>query len=151
MSLLLAVDVGNTNVVLGIFDLAQGPDAPLLHSWRLATSRERTVDEYGLSALALMRHQGIEASQIKHVAISCVVPPLHPVLMSLAKTFFHVDAFYVEPGVKTGVKVLIDNPSELGADRLVNAVAGIEKYGAPHIVVDFGTATTLDVVNAKRE
>lgn len=151
MSLLLAVDVGNTNVVLGIYDLTQGPDAPLICSWRLATSRERTVDEYGLSALALMRHQGIEAKQIKHVAISCVVPPLHPVLMSLSKAYFGVDAFYVEPGVKTGVKVLIDNPAELGADRLVNAVAGIEKFGAPLIVVDFGTATTFDVINAKKE
>jgi type III pantothenate kinase len=151
MSLLLAVDVGNTNVVLGVYDLAQGPEAPLVCSWRLATSRERTVDEYGLSILALMRHQGIEAGQIRHVAISCVVPPLHPVLMSLSRSFFGVEAFYVEPGVKTGVKVLIDNPSELGADRLVNAVAGIEKYGAPLIVVDFGTATTFDVVNAKKE
>ena len=151
MSLLLAVDVGNTNVVLGIFDLTKGPDAPLVVSWRLATSRERTIDEYGLSTLALMRHHGIEASQIKHVAISCVVPPLHPVLMGLAKTYFDVDAFYVEPGVKTGVKVLIDNPAELGADRLVNAVAGIEMFGAPLIVVDFGTATTFDVINAKKE
>ncbi len=151
MSLLLAVDVGNTNVVLGIYDLSKGPDSPLVCSWRLATSRERTADEYGVSALALMRHQGIEAGQIKHVAISCVVPPLHPILMSLAKNYFGVDAFYIEPGVKTGVKVLIDNPAELGADRLVNAVAGIEKYGAPLIVVDFGTATTFDVVNAKKE
>ena len=151
MSLLLAVDVGNTNVVLGIYDLSKGPDSPLVCSWRLATSRERTVDEYGVSALALMRHQGIEASQIKHVAISCVVPPLHPILMSLASIYFGVEAFYVEPGVKTGVKVLIDNPAELGADRLVNAVAAIEAYGAPIIVVDFGTATTFDVVNAKRE
>jgi type III pantothenate kinase len=151
MSLLLAVDVGNTNVVLGVFDLAKGPHAPLVCSWRLATSRERTIDEYGVSTLALMRHQGIEASQIKQVAISCVVPPLHPVLMGLAKAYFGVDAFYVEPGVKTGVKVLIDNPAELGADRLVNAVAGIEMFGAPLIVVDFGTATTFDVINLKKE
>jgi len=151
MNLLLAVDVGNTNVVLGIFDLAQGLEAPLLHSWRLATSRERTVDEYGLSALALMRHQGIEASQIKQVAVSCVVPPLHPAMMSLSRRFFGVEAFYVEPGVKTGVKVLIDNPAELGADRLVNAVAGIERFGAPLIVVDFGTATSFDVINARKE
>ena len=149
MSLLLAVDVGNTYVVLGIFDLTKGPDGPLVCSWRLATSRERTIDEYGLSTLALMRHHGIEAGQIKHVAISCVVPPLHPVLMGLAKTYFDVDAFYVEPGVKTGVKVLIDNPAELGADRLVNAVAGIEMFGAPLIVVDFGTATTFDVISAE--
>ena len=151
MSLLLAIDVGNTNVVLGIFDLTQGPDSPLVCSWRLATSRERTVDEYGLSALALMRHQGIEAGQIQHVAISCVVPPLHPVLMSLSRNYFGVEAFYVEPGVRTGMKVLIDNPAELGADRLVNAVAGIEKFGAPLIIVDFGTATSYDVVNAKKE
>lgn len=151
MSLLLAIDVGNTNVVLGIFDLAQGPDAPMVCSWRLATSRERTVDEYGLSALALMRHQGIEPREIKHVAISCVVPPLHPVLMTLARKFFGVEAFYVEPGVKTGVKVLIDNPAELGADRLINAVAGIEKYGAPLIIVDFGTATSYDVINGRKE
>jgi len=151
MSLLLAVDVGNTNVVLGIFDLAKGEQAPLVCSWRLATSRERTVDEYGLSVLALMRHQNIEARQIKQVAISCVVPPLHPVLMGLAKRYFGVDAFYVEPGVKTGVKVLIDNPTELGADRLVNSVAGIEQFGVPLILADFGTATTFDVINAKRE
>ncbi len=151
MSLLLAVDVGNTNVVMGIYDLAQGLHAPLVCSWRLATSRERTVDEYGLSALALLRHRGIEASQIKHVAISCVVPPLHPILMALSQVYFGVEAFYVEPGVKTGVKVLLDTPSELGADRLVNAVAGIELYGAPLIVVDFGTATTFDVVNARKE
>ena len=151
MSLLLAVDVGNTNVVLGIFDLAKGPEAPLVCSWRLATSRERTVDEYGVSALALMRHQGIEPTDIKQVAVSCVVPPLHPVLMSLSRRFFGVDAFYVEPGVKTGVKVLIDNPAELGADRLVNAVAGIEKFGAPLIVVDFGTATSFDVINDRKE
>ena len=151
MSLLLAVDVGNTNVVLGIFDLAQGEKAPLVCSWRLATSRERTVDEYGLSLLALLRHQGIEPQQIQQVAISCVVPPLHPVLMSLAKRYFGVEAFYVEPGVKTGVKVLIDNPAELGADRLVNTVAGIEQFGAPLILADFGTATTFDVINAKQE
>ncbi len=151
MSLLLAVDVGNTNIVLGVFDLSKGPKAPLIHSWRLATSRERTTDEYGLSTLALFRHQGLEASQIKHMVVSSVVPPLHPVLESWARTYFGVDPLWIEPGVKTGLKVLIDNPAELGADRLVNAVAGIEKYGAPLIVVDFGTATTFDVVNGQKE
>lgn len=151
MSLLMAVDVGNTNVVLGLFDLSQGAKAPLLCSWRLATSRERTVDEYGLSTLALLRHRGIEASEVRHVAISSVVPPLHPVLDAWARVYFGVEAFWVEPGIKTGLKIAIDNPAELGADRLVNAVAGIETYGAPLICVDFGTATTFDVVNAKKE
>ncbi|HJW09965.1 MAG TPA: type III pantothenate kinase [Holophagaceae bacterium] len=151
MSLLLAVDVGNTNIVLGIFDLSKGPSSPLLCSWRLATSRERTADEYGLSTLALLRHRGIEAAQVKHIAISSVVPPLHPVLDGWARRYFDTEAFWVEPGIRTGLKVVIDNPAELGADRLVNAVAGLERFGAPLIVVDFGTATTFDVVNAKKE
>lgn len=151
MSLLLAVDVGNTNIVLGIFDLSKGPKSPLICSWRLATSRERTVDEYGLSTLALLRHRGIEAQDIGRIAISSVVPPLHPVLEGWARAYFNVNPFWIEPGIKTGLKVAIDNPAELGADRLVNAVAGLEAYGAPLIAVDFGTATTFDVVNAKRE
>jgi type III pantothenate kinase len=151
MSLLLAVDVGNTNIVLGVFDLSKGPQAALIHSWRLATSRERTVDEYGLSSFALMRHFGLEPGQIKHVAISSVVPPMHPVLEAWVKVYFQVDPFWIEPGIKTGLKLLIDNPAELGADRIVNAVAGLERYGAPLIAVDFGTATTFDIVNQNRE
>ena len=151
MSLLLAVDVGNTNIVLGVFDLSKGPEAPLVHSWRLATSRERTVDEYGLSSFGLLRHCGIEPEQIQHVVVSSVVPPMHPVLDTWVKAYFHVEPFWIEPGIKTGLKLLIDNPAELGADRIVNAVAGLERYGAPLIAVDFGTATTFDIVNAKRE
>ncbi len=151
MSLLLAVDVGNTNIVLGIFDLSKGPKSPLLCSWRLATSRERTVDEYGLSTLALLRHRGIEAHDVGRIAISSVVPPLHPVLEGWAKAYFNVDPFWIEPGIKTGLRIAIDNPAELGADRLVNAVAGLEAYGAPLIAVDFGTATTFDVVNERKE
>ncbi len=151
MSLLLAVDVGNTNIVLGVFDLSKGPEAPLIHSWRLATSRERTVDEYGLSSFALLRHCGLEPEHIKHVVVSSVVPPMHPVLDAWIKVYFHAEALWIEPGIKTGLKLLIDNPSELGADRIVNAVAGLERYGAPLIAVDFGTATTFDIVNVKRE
>jgi type III pantothenate kinase len=151
MSLLLAVDVGNTNIVLGVFDLSKGPQAPLIHSWRLATSRERTVDEYGLSSFALLRHCGLEPEQIQHVVVSSVVPPMHPVLEAWVKAYFHAEPFWIEPGIKTGLKLLIDNPAELGADRIVNAVAGLERYGAPLIAVDFGTATTFDIVNAKRE
>ena len=150
MSLLLAVDVGNTNIVLGIFDLGQ-TGLPLVASWRLATSRERTVDEYGLSSFALLRHSGLEPRDIQEVVISSVVPPLHPVMDAWIKVYFKADPLWIEPGIKTGLKVVIENPSELGADRIVNAVAGLERYGAPLIAVDFGTATTFDVVNDRRE
>ena len=151
MSLLMAVDVGNTNIVLGIYDLEQGPRSPLDASWRMATSRERTVDEYGLSSLALLALRGITAADIQHVVISSVVPPLHPVLDGWLRTYFQAEPLWIEPGIKTGLKVLLDNPLELGADRIVNAVAGLELYGAPLIAVDFGTATTFDIVNDRRE
>ena len=151
MSLLLAVDVGNTNIVIGVYDLALGDDAPLAWSWRLATSRERTSDEYGLSSLALMRHVGLDPAEVGHVVISSVVPPLHPVLDTWLRDFFKVEPFWIEPGIRTGIKLLLDNPLELGADRIVNAVAGIEAYGTPLIAVDFGTATTFDVINERRE
>jgi type III pantothenate kinase len=151
MSLLMAVDVGNTNIVLGIYDLDQGPRAPLDVSWRMATSRERTVDEYGLSSLGMLAHRGITAADIGQVVISSVVPPLHPVLDGWLRTYFQVEPLWIEPGIKTGLKVLLDNPLELGADRIVNAVAGLELYGAPLIAVDFGTATTFDIINNRRE
>lgn len=150
MNLLLAVDVGNTNLVLGVFDLDQ-EGAPLLHSWRLATSRERTVDEYGLSSFALLRHRGLEPAMIHQVVIASVVPPLHPVLDAWFRAYFQVEPLWVEPGIRTGIKVMLDNPQELGADRLVNAVAGVELYGLPLIAVDFGTATTFDVLNEHKE
>jgi len=151
MSLLLAIDVGNTNIVLGVFDLSQGPDAPVVHAWRLATTRERTADEYGLATLELLRHASLDPSQIRNVIISNVVPPLHPVLEAWARRYFTSEPLWVEPGIKTGLKVLLDNPSELGADRIVNVVAALEKYGAPLIAIDFGTATTFDIANEKRE
>ncbi len=151
MTLLLAVDVGNTNIVLGVFDVSREPAGPLVCSWRLATSRERTADEYGLSVLGLLRHRGLDAGHIRHMVISSVVPPLHPVLETWASAYFKVDPLWIEPGIKTGLKVRIDNPAELGADRLVNAVAGIEKHGAPLVAVDFGTATSFDVVNGRNE
>lgn len=151
MSLLLAVDVGNTNIVLGVYDLTQGMGAPILHSWRLATTRERTADEYGLATIDLLRHAKLDPERVKSLAISNVVPPLHPVLEAWARRYFKADPLWVEPGIKTGLKILLDNPLELGADRIVNVVAGLEKYGAPLIAIDFGTATTFDVVNDRRE
>ncbi|HWQ09693.1 MAG TPA: type III pantothenate kinase [Holophaga sp.] len=151
MSLLLAVDVGNTNIVLGVFDLSQGLGAPILHSWRLATTRERTADEFGLATIDLLRHVQLDPAQIRSIAISNVVPPFHPVLEAWCRRYFRSEPLWIEPGIKTGIKILLDNPQELGADRIVNVVAGLEKYGAPLIAIDFGTATTLDVVNHKRE
>ena len=151
MSLLLAVDVGNTNIVLGVFDLTQGVNAPILHSWRLATTRERTADEFGLATVDLLRHGGLDATKVRNIVISNVVPPFHPVLETWSRRYFQTEPLWVEPGIKTGLKILLDNPLELGADRIVNVVAGLEKYGAPLIAIDFGTATTFDVVNDKRE
>lgn len=151
MSLLLAVDVGNTNLVLGVFDLSKGNDAPAVHSWRLATTRERTADEYGLATVELMRHVNLDIAEIRNVVIANVVPPLHPVLDAWVRRYFATEPLWIEPGIKTGLKILIDNPNELGADRIVNVVAGLERYGAPLIAIDFGTATTFDVVNERRE
>jgi type III pantothenate kinase len=151
MSLLLALDVGNTNIVLGVFDLALGENAPILHSWRLATTRERTADEYGLATVDLLRHADLDPSRVHSIVISNVVPPLHPVLEAWARRYFHAEPLWIEPGIKTGLKILLDNPLELGADRIVNVVAGLEKFGAPLIAIDYGTATTFDVVNDKRE
>jgi len=151
MSLLLAVDVGNTNIVLGVFDLSLGAEAPILHSWRLATTRERTADEYGMATIEMLRHAGLDPAKVHSIAISNVVPPFHPVLEAWARRYFQTEPLWVEPGIKTGLKILLDNPLELGADRIVNVVAGLEKYGSPLIAIDFGTATTFDVVNDKRE
>jgi type III pantothenate kinase len=151
MTKLLAVDVGNTNVVMGIYDLALGPRSPLQASWRMATSRERTSDEYGLVSLGMLAQRGITPADIGQVVVSSVVPPLNPVLERWLRLYFHAEPFWIEPGITTGLKILLDNPEELGADRIVNTVAGIELYGAPLIAVDFGTATTFDVVSGNHE
>jgi len=151
MRLLLAIDVGNTNMVLGIFDLEQGQNAPPLRTWRVATARERTADEYGLIFQDMLRHQGMELNMVSEIAIASVVPPLHPVLETCCQRYFFIDPLWVEPGLDSGIKISIDNPNELGADRIVNCVGALEMFGAPAIVVDLGTATTFDVVNEKKE
>ena len=139
MTYLLAVDVGNTNVVMGVYDLEQGPRSPLLASWRMATSRERTSDEYGLTSLGMLAQRGIRPADIGHVVASSVVPPINPVLDRWLRVYFNHEPFWIEQGITTGVVVRLEHPEELGADRIVNAVAGIELYGAPLIAVDFGT------------
>ena len=148
--MLLAIDVGNTNIVLGVFD-----GATLVQSWRLQTLRERTSDEFGLLVDGLFAHSRIERVKIRGVIIGSVVPPLTGTMRMMAQRYFGVSALTVEPGVNTGMPILYENPAEVGADRIVNAVAAYEQFGGdaerPMIVVDFGTATTLDAITAKGE
>jgi len=138
VSALLVVDVGNTNIVLGIY---RGDE--LEHSWRLATARERTADEYGILARQL-----IGDAEFEGAIVSSVVPPLNGPIASMVRKFFSVEPFFVEPGVKTGIAIHVDNPLEVGADRIVNCVAAHEQWGGPLCIVDFGTATTFDIVTA---
>jgi type III pantothenate kinase len=156
--MLLVIDVGNTNTVLGVFSRVAGGegDGPprygqLVANWRVATSRTSTVDEYGVLFRNLFSMAGLEAREIGGIVISSVVPPLDPVLRQVCERYFNLRPLYIEPGIKTGMPVHYDNPAEVGADRIVNGVAAFEKFGGPCIVVDFGTATTFDCVSAKGE
>jgi type III pantothenate kinase len=148
--MLLAVDVGNTNTVLGLYRL-DGQEPALAAHWRITTHRAQTVDEYGVFFVNLFEMHGMAPSQVSHIIISSVVPPVDSTLLQVCETYFHVQPLFVEPGIKTGMPVLVDNPTELGADRLVNAIAAFERYGGPCVVVDFGTATTFDVISSKGE
>ena len=149
--MLLALDVGNTNTVLGLYDMAAGKVPTLAAHWRVSTHRTQTADEYGVLFTNLFNLHGLATSQVKHIIISSVVPPVESTLAQVCESYFKLKPLFVEPGIKTGMPVLVDNPAELGADRLVNAIAAFEKYGGPAIIVDFGTATTFDVVSAKGE
>lgn len=142
--MILVIDVGNTNIVLGLYE-----DKTLLHHWRLSTNRSATADEYGMMMGGLFAHAGIKADQIEGVIISSVVPPLMFVLESLCLHYLKRTPYIVGPGIKTGLNVRVEQPREVGADRIVNAVAALELYGAPCIVVDFGTATTYDYIDEK--
>ncbi len=148
--MLLAIDVGNTNTVLGLYRLS-GEKPELAAHWRVTTHRSQTVDEYGVLLVNLFEMNGMKASQVSFIIISSVVPPVEGTLRQVCQGYFHTEPLFVEPGIKTGMPVLVDNPAELGADRLVNAIAAFECYGGPCVIVDFGTATTFDVVSAKGE
>jgi type III pantothenate kinase len=148
--MLLAIDVGNTNTVLGLYKL-ESEKPELAAHWRVTTHRAQTSDEYGVLFVNLFEMNGMKPNQVTHIIISSVVPPVDSTLRQVCETYFHLEPLYVEPGIKTGMPVLVDNPAELGADRLVNAIAAFERYGGPCIVVDFGTATTFDVISAKGE
>jgi type III pantothenate kinase len=144
--MLLTMDVGNTNTVLGVF---RGKE--MLAHWRLTTARDQTVDEYGILTSNLFSLAGLSTSNVNGIIISSVVPPLNATLAQMAERYFRHKALFVEPGVKTGMPVLYDSPQEVGADRIVNSVAAFEKYGGPCISVDFGTAINFDAISAKGE
>src|SRR5580698_942563 len=153
--MLLALDVGNTNTVLGLYSLDASvsltDSAKLVAHWRVSTHRTQTADEYGVHFTNLFNMHGLSTSKVQAIIISSVVPPVESTLLQVCESYFHLKPLFVEPGIKTGMPVLVDTPAELGADRLVNAIAAFEKYGGPAIIVDFGTATTFDVVSAKGE
>ena len=148
--MLLAIDVGNTNIVLGVFEGEQ-----LVESWRLATLRERTSDEIGIWVSQLFEHRSIDPASINGIVMSSVVPPLTGTFMKMAQRYFDMTPLNVDSSVDTGMPILYKHPSEVGADRLVNGVAAYQLYGRdrhlPMIVVDFGTATTFDAISAKGE
>jgi len=144
--MLLAIDAGNTNITLALFEQAQ-----LLTQWRLKTDTGRTSDEYGAELRNLCWLSRIDQTQLDAIIIASVVPALNPTLERVAEVYFRLTPVFVDHHTRTGLKIVYDQPAELGADRIVDAVAAIEKYGAPCIVVDFGTATTFNVVNGSGE
>src|SRR6516165_4451090 len=151
--MLLVVRVGRSNAVLGVFAKSAAGSGydQLLANWRVTTRAAHTVDEYGVLFRNLFAMQQLEPEEIHGIIISSVVPPLDSTLRRVSERYFHQKALFVEPGIKTGMPVLYENPAEVGADRVVNGVAAFEKYGGPCVVVDFGTATTFDCVSAKGE
>jgi type III pantothenate kinase len=148
--MLLAIDIGNTNIVLGVFE-----GTKLLVSWRLATLRERTADELGLVIDGLFSHSRIDKVAVRSIILGSVVPPLTGTMQEMTRRYFGVTSLTLEPGTKTGMPILYEQPSEVGADRIVNGVAAYEQFGRSHarpiVVVDFGTATTFDAITAKGE
>ena len=144
--MLLVFDVGNTNMVLGIYK-----DNELIKDWRINTDKEKTSDEYGILISSLFKYEDIEMSEIKDVIISSVVPNVMHSLENFCIKYCKKQPLIVGPGIKTGLNIKYDNPKQVGADRIVNAVAGIEKYGYPLILVDFGTATTFCAISERGE
>ena len=161
--MLLVIDVGNTNTVLGVFarvahvHAGEDPETEsaryelLVANWRVGSHLNRTVDEYGVIFRNLFAMDNLDVSGVRGIVISSVVPPLDPVLRHVCERYFKLKPLFIEPGVKTGMPVQYENPAEVGADRIVNGVAAFEKYGGPCVVVDFGTATTFDCISKKGE
>jgi type III pantothenate kinase len=144
--MLLAVDVGNTNVKLGVYD-----DRRLVASWRLTTRREQTADEYGVFTHTMLRSHGIEPAEVTDVAVSSTVPAVQRTMEEMATRYFAVTPFMVDPGVNVALPMLVDYPREVGPDRIVKVVGAVELYGPPLIIIDFGTATTFECVSPRGE
>jgi type III pantothenate kinase len=142
--MLLVIDVGNTNTSLGVYDGAE-----LIRHWRLTTARDRTVDEYGVHARNLFQLAGIDSKTIDAVAVASVVPPLNFTLKRMSEVYFGLTPLFIDQSTDTGLPILYDPPSDVGADRIVDAVAAVHKFGTPCIVVDFGTATTFDAIDSE--
>ncbi|NLZ38938.1 MAG: type III pantothenate kinase [Firmicutes bacterium] len=140
--MLLAIDAGNTNIVVGVFC-----GDKLITSWRISSNRQQTGDEYGIVLKNLFTLAGLNADQLSGVIISSVVPPLMPALTEMSRRYLRCEPMVLNSELQTGIRLLVDNPYEVGADRIANAVAGYELYGGPLIIVDFGTATTFDAVS----
>jgi len=144
--MLLVFDIGNTNIVLGVYDGKE-----LRHHWRISTDRQKTGDEYGMLLNNLFTYSGLTMKEIAAVIISSVVPPLVVPITKMCQRYFNTDPLVVGPGIKTGICIKYENPREVGADRIVNAVAALERYGGPLIIIDFGTATTFCAINERGE
>ena len=144
--MLLVIDVGNTNTSLGVFDQRE-----LRAQWRLSTNRDQPADEYGILSRNLFLLGGIQPDQINAMMVSSVVPTLNPVIQEMAERYFHLKPYFLGPGTRTGMAIHYDNPLEVGADRIADSVAAFEKYGGPCVIVDFGTAITVDAVSEKGE
>ncbi|RSK25504.1 type III pantothenate kinase [Bacillus sp. HMF5848] len=144
--MILVLDVGNTNTVVGVYE-----NDELKHHWRFETNRNKTEDEYGMLIKSLFEHVSLSFSNIDGIIISSVVPPIMFSLERMCNKYFYIAPLIVGPGIKTGLDIKYANPREVGADRIVNAVAGIQLYGSPLIIVDFGTATTYCYINEKKQ
>ncbi|SFD01645.1 pantothenate kinase [Bacillus sp. OV322] len=144
--MIFVLDVGNTNTVLGVYD-----DETLKHHWRIETNRHKTEDEYGMIIKSLLEHEELSFEEFDGIIISSVVPPIMFALERMCKKYFRIKPIVVGPGMKTGLDIKYENPREVGADRIVNAVAGIQEYGSPLIIVDFGTATTYCYINEEKQ
>ncbi|PGR33875.1 pantothenate kinase [Bacillus cereus] len=143
--MIFVLDVGNTNAVLGVFE-----EGELRQHWRMETDRHKTEDEYGMLVKQLLEHEGLSFEDVKGIIVSSVVPPIMFALERMCEKYFKIKPLVVGPGIKTGLNIKYENPREVGADRIVNAVAGIHLYGSPLIIVDFGTATTYCYINEER-
>ena len=144
--MILTLDIGNTNMKTALFEGME-----MRQYWRISTNRNRTSDEYGMTMMNLMKHSGIDRSQITGIMMSSVVPQINFTIEHMCRSYFGMEPMKIEPGVKTGINIKYENPRELGSDRIANAVAAYELYGGPCITIDFGTATSFGAISAKGE